>query len=822
MAAKRNIISVVLVIISVVVLAYVLYHFDNSARFSKFYVDTNEFEQIISSRTQATNDLLDAVVFDDEKLFFDPSADTFYYSLQEGDSDAYNPYIKWGTHNNTSLVILEQDITGEVIKNNRTIQMLAYNDHEYKQYKLKCTTLPLLNINCSEEIISDIEKFPMDITLFDNRKGAVSKVTHSDGTIHVRGASAQSYPKKSFRFSLTQNSLGGNSRENHVSLLGMRQDDDWLLYAAYNDQEKIRNVFSSNLWKYSCDTDNQYKISTGTEYKYLELFINGEYYGLYALGYPIDEKLLGIDAEKNMEFLYKKGGYDERMLSITEQGILGYRLKNGADDENIPEYQTLLKECAPLIDYYQNLDRNSDNNEELLKGIDIDNAIDLYLFINLTQGLDTVYTYPFKSAGILTTNLYLTIKNDGGDLVAIYSPWDLDITWGNNYNGYVKNLTLPYDISPKYNRIMEWGYLYEILKNNDSDVWELIFDKYRQLRNTAWSEEFIADLLDEYEADIFYSGAYLRDMERWPDGTYCEADYDLSIFKEYVFERLKEADCYYERLEALHTKSIYVVRSVQYDNFLDNNFSIEINDKGLLLDSNYTDLLQYIGVDTRRITDDISYIIVNGEQQSVDYLPSLGEGENNSPAIRFLFGRDDEMSEFDFTSGYTFPKLTACTDIGSYLNDLQNTDYDILIEFKNNEILQDKSYIKMLEGIGIKVSDIRNDTDLIIIDGNTGEVKMQDHFYVSGNYVDTAFGQLTIFIDETGAFGNEAGTYGFYINSNELYIITPQEDENMDIRITLIDRQTLSMIDCVAFSYMLQLQDDEYILQTTGIRRKII
>lgn len=106
---------------------------------------------------------------------------------------------------------------------------------------------------------------------------------------------------------------------------------------------------------------------------------------------------------------------------------------------------------------------------------------------------------------------------------------------------------------------------------------------------------------------------------------------------------------------------------------------------------NYTDFLRYIGVDIECITNDIFHIIVNGESETVKYLPSSGENDGSVPAIRILFGKDDVMSEFDFTAGYTFPELTACTDLNSYLHDLQNTDYDILIEFINNEILLDTS-----------------------------------------------------------------------------------------------------------------------------------
>lgn len=69
----------------------------------------------------------------------------------------------------------------------------------------------------------------------------------------------------------------------------------------------------------------------------------------------------------------------------------------------------------------------------------------------------------------------------------------------------------------------------------------------------------------------------------------------------------------------------------------------------------------------------------------------------------------------------------------------------------------------MLSDIGIEASAISDNTDLIIVDRNTGEAAVLDHFYISGNYVDTAFGQLIVFIDETGEFGGEAGTYGFML-----------------------------------------------------------
>ena len=49
-------------------------------------------------------------------------------------------------------------------------------------------------------------------------------------------------------------------------------------------------------------------------------------------------------------------------------------------------------------------------------------------------------------------------------------------------------------------------------------------------------------MLNDYEARIFDSGAYLREMARWPDGTYEDPALKLSAFKEYVFKRIAVCD----------------------------------------------------------------------------------------------------------------------------------------------------------------------------------------------------------------------------------------------------------------------------------------
>ena len=543
-------------VLSVLVGASLLCMAAGTVRYSECVVSKEQFERIREERTEAC-DLLEELVFEEEALFFDPSDRTFYYSLNEESREGRNPGVRAkGGGGPVKIVFLEEDrpegqagekdgaaagITEDEIRNNRSISVLAYTGDRYAEYVLRCTTLPLMNIETDAEVQSGEqigeEAVSMRVTLYDNRAGAAQRVTVSDGSIHVRGNTTKLLPKKGYRFSLTQESVGDHTRSNAVSLLGMRQDDDWLLYPAYNDQEKIRNVFSANLWKYSCGTDNAEKLDTGMEYKYLELFFDGEYWGLYALGYPIDEKLLQMNPASGEEVLYKGvSWFADGTISFTGTGVSGFRIK-GLENEQAQNW-------GPLLEYYCDLDRYREEDEKLLAGIDLDNAIDIYLFVNLIQGVD------HAMGGKNIKNLYLALRKGEYGPTALYCPWDMDLTWGSSFvNDLSVNLSAPYELTPSNHVLMHSGYLNQLLVNGSDPVWKALFEKYRTLRRTGWSEERIDALLKEYEADIYGSGAYLREMARWPEGSYRDPGEGLDTFRVYVAERLGAMDAYYEELE---------------------------------------------------------------------------------------------------------------------------------------------------------------------------------------------------------------------------------------------------------------------------------
>lgn len=89
--------------------------------------------------------------------------------------------------------------------------------------------------------------------------------------IETRGRWSRRFPKKSYAIELRE--PDGSNRD--ASLLGLPADDDWILYAAYNDRTLIRNVLAyataRRMGRYAART------------RFVQLRLNGRYHGVYVL-----------------------------------------------------------------------------------------------------------------------------------------------------------------------------------------------------------------------------------------------------------------------------------------------------------------------------------------------------------------------------------------------------------------------------------------------------------------------------------------------------------------------------------------------------------
>ncbi len=623
-------ISLLLIISALLFLSLIPLLAGKSTSYSEALISDEEAEALKSSRS-LKQDLVFSVSFNGRELVFDEASGTYFYSVTEEDDSSFAPDIRTESdHGRVRAAFVGAEITEDIIRSNAGIPLLFYSKDYYVEAELKCTTLPIMSIECSGDI--EDEYIDMTMELEDNRKEALKSIVKSDGLIRKRGGITAEYPKFPLRLKLQYRSPGESKRSYSTSLLGMEENSSWILYPAYNDEDKIRNVFSQNLWYDTVGDRNAFGISTGPEYRYLEVFMNGSYQGLYALGYTIDETGMGIDSNDDAQGLFKKvldTRYDLlEMRERNEDAVRGYRLITDEDDSA----EGISDKWGALVRYFLYLDENAADSEKLLDAIDIDNAIYYALFVDMVQGDDSIYK-----------NFYLAVKKDSlGRTKTLYCPWDLDATWGNEFKETSLNRFAQYSHPADYNFFMEDTYLEQVLVNADTDTMDRFIAAYRQLREDQWSDENIKAILDCYEKEIFWSGAYLREMERWPGANYMEDPRKgLSRFKGYVLSRLSEYDEYFDRLESVKGQETLIRRCAALKHFDESDYVMDIKDRSILEDEEYISFMESIcPIDFSKVTEYVRYIVYLRDRNQVYYLPDIGTVGDSYVADDFTLSID--------------------------------------------------------------------------------------------------------------------------------------------------------------------------------------
>lgn len=222
-------------------------------------ISEGKWNSIIETRNADQNLTLEDIEFNDYNVIIDEATDTLYYSLINYSQNKYNPSMRYkASTNNVKIAVLEDEITDEKIKSNYQFKIMIYNDKQYHIYNLKCTDLPLLNITYREVAQNKQKSIPMEIYLFDNLSNTPNKITKSLGRLRVNEAG--------YTFSLNKITPGNNIRDNKISILKMKPNHQYILTPVNNNEQAPRN----------------YRV---------ELFINGEYKGVYSLGHTMEKEI---------------------------------------------------------------------------------------------------------------------------------------------------------------------------------------------------------------------------------------------------------------------------------------------------------------------------------------------------------------------------------------------------------------------------------------------------------------------------------------------------------------------------------------------------
>jgi hypothetical protein len=138
------------------------------------------------------------------------------------------------------------------------------------------TDLPLIIINTQGKTIVDEPKITGSMKIVANNSG-VNRFTDSGNEynghigIELRGRSSQHYPQKPYLFE-TRDASGKNL---NVSILGMPEENDWILLSNYNDKSFMRNILGYMLFEQLGNYAPRARL--------VDVIVNNEYQGIYIL-----------------------------------------------------------------------------------------------------------------------------------------------------------------------------------------------------------------------------------------------------------------------------------------------------------------------------------------------------------------------------------------------------------------------------------------------------------------------------------------------------------------------------------------------------------
>jgi hypothetical protein len=241
--------------------------------------------------------------------------------------------------------------------------------------------------------------------------------------IEIRGSSSQVTNKKQYGFSTL---MSDNVTNNNVSLLGMPEENDWILNGMVFDPALMRDYLCYNLSRQI----GEYASRTA----YCELIINGQYQGLYLLQEKIkadDNRVDIVKIDMNDNSMPQvSGGYITKADKTTGGDPVAWTMTNpdGKIVDYIhefpkPGYVTALQNEYIQAQFIKLAETANDHNTSLIDGypsvIDIPSFIDHIIISELSSNADS-YQY--------STFFH---KDRNGKLRA--GPiWDNDLTFGND------------------------------------------------------------------------------------------------------------------------------------------------------------------------------------------------------------------------------------------------------------------------------------------------------------------------------------------------------------------------------------------------------
>jgi hypothetical protein len=388
---------------------------------------------------------------------------------------------------------------------------IKFSYNPAKPVMLHSSNLPLVFLNTNGQNLKD-DDIIVDFGVIDNgpnRNNINDPKNNYNGkaAAHLRGSSSKMFEKNNIKVEL-KDASGVNDVD--ASLLGMPAESDWILTACYSDKSLLRNALTQHLYSQM----GHYS----PRYRFVELVLNGEYFGVYMLMEQIkrgkDRVAISKTTPLDNQFPYVTGGYIVQINRTDDPGW--YSLHPGISNNNAKFYYQYnyprSEEITPqqqgyikaVLDTFENVMASpsfADPNNGYTRYVRENTFVDYFILNELSKNPD---------AYRLSTYLYKENAFNGGK-ISIGPVWDYDISWHNaNFGNASSHQSWQYQVPNSSFPIPTWWTKFM----TDASFKDKLYCRYHSLRQNVLSNSKIYEYIDGMA--VYLDEAQKRNFRQFP------------------------------------------------------------------------------------------------------------------------------------------------------------------------------------------------------------------------------------------------------------------------------------------------------------------
>ena len=364
--------------------------------------------------------------------------------------------------------------------------------------------LPIVVVDTLRAGISASGRTPALMHVYDLQEDGRARLDQTPvfqglSSLKVRGSSTEGRPKKAFSVEIQD--VHGNDRD--VSLLGMPEESDWILYAPYNfDRALMRNPLVYELSR----SIGRYAVRT----RFCEVYVNqrgrpldsASYVGVYVLMEKIKRGQDRVDMDKVLQrhtaLPEVSGGY---MLKIDrlDPGDSGFTGGSQALAFVEPkESEVTSAQRSFLVNYLNNMNRSLRNRDYTAATPAYDRYVDEAAWIDFH-----ILNEFTKNPDGFRLSTYMYLPRDGR---LTFGPvWDFDRTMGCDDDNRAAN-------PAGWSGVHRYGWWSQLFRNPNFE--QAYIDRWQSLREGVFSTENLHAIIDRMAEELSESSE--RNFQKWP------------------------------------------------------------------------------------------------------------------------------------------------------------------------------------------------------------------------------------------------------------------------------------------------------------------